>query len=189
VVEIAIPINVSGIERKHFLMNDLLPLLLKRLLSRSESDPMSTLMSKIITTVTVGGFMRNSHTRDLGMPDSAWTTPYVEAVYSHILGSPQKTNLCLESDYIDRWMAALSTQACICEDRRIALLDTNGLGLVPGAACTGDIIAILHGLTIPVVLRPKRDGYQLIGPCFVDGIMYGSAVTWEEGNAQSILLM
>ena len=50
------------------------------------------------------------------------------------------------------------------------------IGMVPRAAVPGDLIAILLGCSEPVVLRPKGENYQLIGSCFVEGLMKGEAI-------------
>lgn len=37
----------------------------------------------------------------------------------------------------------------------------------------GDLICVAHGCTMPLVVRPYLDGYQLIGECYVQGLMNG----------------
>lgn len=51
-------------------------------------------------------------------------------------------------------------------------------GIGPTTARLGDQIAILGGNSLPVLLRPKGDTYQLIGACFVDGLMQGEVISW-----------
>jgi hypothetical protein len=64
-------------------------------------------------------------------------------------------------------------------------LTSNYLGLAPRQTQGGDFVVILHGLSIPVILRERLgDKFQLIGPCFVDGMMYGEAATWNEDEAR-----
>jgi hypothetical protein len=68
---------------------------------------------------------------------------------------------------------------------------TNGrVGLVPERAEKGDAICILHGSHVPVSLRKNADGetYEVIGQCYLEGVMYGEAVTWEEDEADTFLL-
>jgi hypothetical protein len=56
------------------------------------------------------------------------------------------------------------------------------ISMVPQAARAGDRIAIIFGCGTPVVLRPRDNSYQLIGSCFVEGIMKVEAVAYiEEG--------
>jgi hypothetical protein len=58
------------------------------------------------------------------------------------------------------------------------------LCLAPKDTRVGDVIAILHGSPVPVVLRKyeKLSGnvYEVIGQSYVEGIMYGEAVSWPE---------
>jgi hypothetical protein len=48
----------------------------------------------------------------------------------------------------------------------------------------GDSIAILRGCNLPTILRPSREGFELIGMCYLDGVMFGELFredpTWEE---------
>jgi hypothetical protein len=56
----------------------------------------------------------------------------------------------------------------------------------------GSVIAILHGCIVPVmlnVLNEERNEYQLVGDCYVEGIMHGEAVTWEESEADILVLV
>lgn len=49
-------------------------------------------------------------------------------------------------------------------------------GLCPPRTKEGDIICILHGCSVPVVLRPTADGMELVGEAYVHGIMDGEAL-------------
>jgi hypothetical protein len=58
------------------------------------------------------------------------------------------------------------------------------LGLAPLHAAEGDVLSLLYGCSVPVVLRKLRDnkgketgGYELIGECYLDGMMDGEAVS------------
>lgn len=66
-------------------------------------------------------------------------------------------------------------------------------GLGPTFTQTEDKIAILHGARFPVILRTvdsESQKYQVVGDCYIEGIMYGEAVTWkEEKDANDILLV
>lgn len=66
------------------------------------------------------------------------------------------------------------------------------IGLGPGYTEAGDKISILHGARVPMILRqikgePKK--YQVVGECYVEGLMYGEAVDWEEKDADDIWLV
>jgi hypothetical protein len=75
-----------------------------------------------------------------------------------------------------RWM---------CRRRTILALEEHTLGLGPPNTEPGDVICILHGSKLPIVLRRQGDRWRLIGQCYVDGIMFGEAVTWAEDDADS----
>jgi hypothetical protein len=56
----------------------------------------------------------------------------------------------------------------------------------------GSVIAILHGCIVPVmlnVLNEERNEYHLVGDCYVEGVMHGEAVTWEESEADILVLV
>lgn len=56
-------------------------------------------------------------------------------------------------------------------------------GTVPGTAMAGDLVCILNGGDVPFILRRsgmRADSYQLVGQCFITGIMYGEALASQE---------
>ncbi|KAL8792679.1 MAG: hypothetical protein Q9195_004739 [Heterodermia aff. obscurata] len=69
-----------------------------------------------------------------------------------------------------------------CARRRLAVLDKYPLGLVPEGAEPGDLVCVLHGSSTPIILRRVEKEFEVIGECYVHGIMYGEAVNWSEGN-------
>ncbi|KAK1830999.1 heterokaryon incompatibility protein-domain-containing protein [Podospora conica] len=75
------------------------------------------------------------------------------------------------------------------EQRRRILGITGGRGFIgsfPESARAGDVVAVLIGGKLPVVLRPmegEEEGFQLVGTCYVHGIMYGEWVTHATGAA------
>lgn len=82
------------------------------------------------------------------------------------------------------------------QDRRILnrfFLDRNGvLGLQREGMCKGDVIAILHGHTVPVLLQKveqAEDAYQYVGSCIFENAMHGEAVTWEEAEGDRFRLV
>ena len=53
------------------------------------------------------------------------------------------------------------------------------IGLATRATYPGDHIAILHGLSIPFIVRPircspKRCVYQVVGPCYIHSLMHAT---------------
>lgn len=66
-----------------------------------------------------------------------------------------------------------------CFGRRMGVLRRNYAGMFPAAAMAGDRVAIFHGGNVPFVVREVPGGeveYQLIGECYLDGLMDGQAV-------------
>lgn len=71
--------------------------------------------------------------------------------------------------------------------RKFARIDLTGTqvggtetyGLLPGRTIETDIICLLFGCSVPVVLRPHEGDtyYEMIGECFIYGIMQGEAVS------------
>ena len=57
------------------------------------------------------------------------------------------------------------------------------LGLAPAVTQLGDRISLLKGLKAPVVLRPKGEAWELVGECYIHGIMNGEAFDPDECRA------
>jgi len=94
-----------------------------------------------------------------------------------------------QSTRLTDWLMHLLAQMMHCMNRCIALLGNYDLSLCPKTCQLGDIITVLHGSSVPAVLRPQGDVYNLVGVCYVDGIMYGEAVDWEEDEADIFVLV
>ena len=79
-----------------------------------------------------------------------------------------------------------TVEAVVCGRRLIRIGKQRFLGLAPRATQRQDIVAILYGLSVPVVLRRihgTRDGdnvFILIGECFIYGMMDGEALRFKE---------
>ena len=60
--------------------------------------------------------------------------------------------------------------------------------LAPGATKKRDIVAILYGLSVPVVLRPVQDAaegnnvFTIVGECFIYGMMDGEALGFRKAQ-------
>lgn len=73
-----------------------------------------------------------------------------------------------------------------CSDRMIgrSFISTNEgyIGLAPADTRLGDVVCVLLGCPQPVVLRPlaaddsSRDRWQVVGVCYVQGLMSGEAI-------------
>ncbi|KAI4132568.1 MAG: hypothetical protein LQ338_000667 [Usnochroma carphineum] len=74
-----------------------------------------------------------------------------------------------------------------CLRRRLAKTKMGYLGLVPPEADVGDKVFILEGGKTPYVLRQKDEYWQLVGECYVHGIMYGEA--YDESLCEDVVLI
>ena len=72
-----------------------------------------------------------------------------------------------------------------CRSRRVAVTASRRfLGLVPRITRESDVIVYFRSGCIPFVLRPVGEEYQLIGACYVDGLMYDEEVEWYRREAE-----
>lgn len=79
----------------------------------------------------------------------------------------------------------LLQEACSC--RRLGVLRGVHVGMFPAAAKAKDNVVIFDGGNIPYFLRKVSDSgseYQLIGECYLDGLMDGQAL--DIGRASGI---
>lgn len=67
-------------------------------------------------------------------------------------------------------------------NRRLFTTMQNYIGLGPRALREGDQIWILFGSKVPYVLRVKGQQYQVVGECYVHGLMNGEAWLEEKGD-------
>lgn len=73
-----------------------------------------------------------------------------------------------------------------CSQRCICITKNGYVGLVPQFTVTGDIMAVVAGAQTPFIVRPVHGGtresrYQLVGECYIHGIMDGetlASVPW-----------
>lgn len=76
-----------------------------------------------------------------------------------------------------------------CKGRRFFI--TGGkhyMGVVPEITEPGDKLCVLLGCCAPFVIRPKNNRYQLLGECFVPGLMDGEILDDEKYEVGAILL-
>jgi hypothetical protein len=69
-----------------------------------------------------------------------------------------------------RGLSAVSEVAVF---RRLARTENGYLALVPAEARVDDKISLLQGGKMPYVLREKGNEWELVGDCYVHGIMFG----------------
>jgi hypothetical protein len=71
--------------------------------------------------------------------------------------------------------------------RTVSITSTGMLCLGPKAMLTSDVIVVLHGASVPFVLRPADDGlWRLVGECYVYDVNEGRVHReWEEKGSVS----
>ncbi|CZR55536.1 uncharacterized protein PAC_05424 [Phialocephala subalpina] len=77
-------------------------------------------------------------------------------------------------------LRAIETRGGCIFGRRFCISSRGYFGLMPATACEGDMICVLLRGEVPFVLRRRNDRdqgfYQMIGECYVHGIMDGEVV-------------
>ncbi|PVH80545.1 hypothetical protein DL98DRAFT_515399 [Cadophora sp. DSE1049] len=72
----------------------------------------------------------------------------------------------------------------MARDRVLFQTGKGYIALGPVITQPGDIVCLFHGGNVPYVLRPTAGYYQLVGECYVHGIMNGEAMqVWKESGA------
>lgn len=98
----------------------------------------------------------------------------------------------LESPELQVLTTRLIISASVCERGRILFNNRWTIGLAPRKALPGDLIAIIHGATVPSVLRPAEDAegcFRLVGNCYLDAAKEGEAMQWEEDAGDTFILI
>ncbi|KAB8301501.1 hypothetical protein EYC80_003354 [Monilinia laxa] len=72
--------------------------------------------------------------------------------------------------------------------RRLMVTNENYIGMVPCRARKGDQVWILLGCSIPLILRKyeNREGYQVIGECYLHGYMNGEVQEEVENGIRKV---
>lgn len=73
-------------------------------------------------------------------------------------------------------------------DRRFFVTQRGFMGTGPTSLLKGDVNAILCGGVATFALRPRLREYEVIGPCYVHGIMTGEAMSDDETEFYDIVL-
>ena len=150
---------------------------------------------KIIHTMTLDVFSEH----DLGSNNPRWSSTVVNDQLDGLARTMKNVTFGsgIEPDGLPitfpvetkEWLRHVASELKSCRNRRFVALQQYQLSLCPENVAKDDVIAILHGLSVPAVLRPVDDSYFFVGPCFVDGMMYGEACTWNEDAADNLTLL
>lgn len=79
-----------------------------------------------------------------------------------------------------------------CTMRNFAVTTRGRLGQMPLGTGRGDLVCILMGGEVPFVVRPTHHGstsYNLIGDCFLNGVMNGEMLVANEHATREIVLV
>jgi hypothetical protein len=138
-----------------------------------------------------------SHTRGSRRnPDDSFEVPYSKAFFETINARPTSTLSTTESSApkdqssIDRHLSLSGHEqrriARVTYNRRFFIAKQTALGgeeqlfmgLGPATLKREDIVVVLLGGPVPYALRPspRFSGHQLVGECYVHGIMGGEAL-------------
>ena len=92
------------------------------------------------------------------------------------------------SDLPAKGVAILKMKLCSLNDKRIFWTE-DYFGVGPSQLEPGDTIALLAGVSIPYVIRACGENFQLIGPAYTYGIMYGEAWPEDESVLEELTLV
>ena len=89
-----------------------------------------------------------------------------------------------------RYRQIRAAAARALRSRRVSRTVGGYLGIVPRGTLPGDRVAVFLGGHVPFVIREHAGGaYQLIGECYVHGIMKGEVMFMEDVPNQNIVLV
>lgn len=149
------------------------------------------LQAAVIRTITVDGFNDSLATQEFSDCYNRPSDDEAIAIYNELerLRELSVNGLALDGSNKDLHRKIwVNTE--VCKARRLAVLQKHWIMLGPTQATKGDFIGIIHGSSIPWVLRPRgMRTYEVVGQCFVDGVMYGEAVDWKEDDVETLVLI
>jgi hypothetical protein len=76
----------------------------------------------------------------------------------------------------------LKLTAITSKGRKLITTNTGYLGLVPDCVQRDDVVTVLLGCNFPVLLRPYRNGYHVLGECYIHGLMKGEMFEAQGGE-------
>lgn len=104
----------------------------------------------------------------------------------------------IEEQILDSFMLPFGIALQQCSDhRKFAAIGGGYMGLVPAGTKVGNVIAIIQGAQTPFVLRPlgqvvseelpTRIVYELVGECYVHGMMDGEMMMSQDLTAMLLV--
>jgi hypothetical protein len=97
------------------------------------------------------------------------------------------------------WREGLGIALAMGRGRRFVRTEKGRLGLAPAVGSqarsgqkNGSAIVVLHGCTVPVVLENVDEtagDWKLLGDCYIEDVMRGQAVDWDEECTETFVLV
>lgn len=131
--------------------------------------------------------------RDLKLGDCLLRDLVGEALTSFLAGksssSPDQASLASAISEHALWPAFEDSMGQVMYHRRVFTTRNGYFGVGSRTLTAGDKICVLLGCAVPVMLRPHGQQFELLGECYVHGIMAGEALNAVKlGKAQLMSL-
>ena len=168
--------DVYAIDR---LYPTLLEILQRRMgTGRAPNTGIDPVAEKVIRTLTVdlGGHWDRKQLTTVDHPE-------IRSVIDAL--KPHRSNPAV----FNPWLQRFRSETRRCTSRSWLSLENHTISLGPRPARLGDLIAIIEGSSVPLVIRPKGHYYELVGQCYVDGMMYGELCRWTADEADTFFLI
>jgi hypothetical protein len=108
------------------------------------------------------------------------------------LRSGTQTKLWTVEDFekcgIDRSWMDWAIQFYSSAEKRVGVLISKRLALLPNEAKIGDEICIFEGVNAPFVIRKSGERYKIVGSCYLHGMMDGEALKRDDWKPKRILI-
>jgi hypothetical protein len=137
-------------------------------------------MERLLKVVLADGALYSKSRRDLiGNRITALTNSYLQETTARNISRTQLEDI-----------EEIRTHSRITLNRCVILTEDQKLGLTNWSAEKDDVVAVLHGSGVPIILRNIANNlYEVIGQAYIEDIMSGNAVTWEEDAADEFILV
>lgn len=96
------------------------------------------------------------------------------------------TMLHLEAHNIECFHSVVAAGA---STGNLILTKSGYIGKAPVSVELGDVAALISGMELVMFLRPAHDGYRLIGPGYLHGLMYGEKWLEDENGLENIKIL
>ena len=146
---------------------------------RGQDLPQDSVAEKLVRTLTA----------DLGGRWDRKQQNTVDDVEIKLIMEALQTPRASRGVVINPWLQRFRSETRRCTSRSWLSLETHTIALGPKTARMGDFVVILNGSRVPCVVREKGRFFELVGQCYVDGMMYGEVCTWEDEHADMFFLV